>query len=162
MNPDGITVDFLVDGRNAFPDDLKTNGDEVDFTVYLNELLSELEGFSLISRLNGQIVRIHRLVQLVIQDSLSENKTGQVLTCVCEISRTAFCKGRDRRAIKYSAQISHIFREAFLSGKRPIGVDANIQRDFEDIITFSTYEMLSEVSERVRIERRSRLDDDVC
>jgi hypothetical protein len=165
MNPDGIMVDFLVDVRNVFPDDLNTSGDDVDFTVDLNELLSELEGFSLISRLGGEMVRIHRLVQSVFKDSLSDENTGVFLTCICQIAITAYSKARLRKPVEYVSQLWYIVVEAFQSyEKRPLGVYLNVLDSLGTILDLVTHELelVVEIHNQVSIRLSLKEFTDIC
>ena len=76
MNPDGISLGFLKAGRDALPDDVKS---EDDATIRCNpfKALGNLEQFSLISRPTSELIVIHRIVQAVIKDGLSPNDLEQ-------------------------------------------------------------------------------------
>jgi hypothetical protein len=113
MNPDGISLEFLQDGRNAFPDDLKGEN-PVAFTANLISGLKDLEQFSLISRPNSDLVLIHRLVQSVIKDRLSPDGLNGLRSLVCDIGLSAFSVfAHDDllRARKYQAQVIAIVGE---------------------------------------------------
>ena len=71
LNPDGILIEFLEAGKEGLPDSLNNLiGDPFAFS----KALGELERFSLIRRAEyGQIISIHRLVQSVIKDALTED-----------------------------------------------------------------------------------------
>ena len=72
LNPDGILVEFLQAGQEGLPDELR---EIVNDEIRFYEALGDLERFSLIRRDQGgtgQVIIIHRLVQSVIKDELSD------------------------------------------------------------------------------------------
>lgn len=73
LNPDGILTDFLEAGQEGLCQPLNEIFDDIDRRC---EALSELERFSLIRRQDeangGELITMHRLVQSVVKDDLSE------------------------------------------------------------------------------------------
>ena len=113
MNPDGVSLEFLEAGRDAFPDDLKCEN-PVAFTANLIKGLRDLEQFSLIFRPNSDLVLIHRVVQSVIKDRLLLSDLNWHRTLVCDIGLSAFPEfARDNllRCRKYQGQVIAIVVE---------------------------------------------------
>ena len=90
LNPDSILIAFLVSGAEALPKDLRHI--IVDQTEMATALL-ELEKFSLIKwdRRNKSIT-IHRLVQVVVIDKMSDEDSRSTLTNVIDLFIQAFPK----------------------------------------------------------------------
>lgn len=90
LNPDGVLVDFLQSGINAFPDDLRQ---VMSNQIELSKGLIELEKFSLLkwNRLMKTLV-IHRLVQAVIRDEMSEEERMSVCDKIVDICDESFPK----------------------------------------------------------------------
>jgi len=90
LNPDGILIAFLVSGAEALQDDLRHI--IFDQTEMARALL-ELEKFSLIKRdrLNKSIT-IHRLVQMVVIDQMSDEESRLTLTNIINLFTQAFPK----------------------------------------------------------------------
>ena len=107
LNPDGILIEFLESGANALENDLQE--------IILNrskraKALLTLEKFSLIKwdRM-AQIVLIHRLVQTVIRDDMSETKLMTLHATIIDLCDRAFpltVTNETRRICRiYQAQI---------------------------------------------------------
>ena len=90
LNPDGILIDFLQAGINGFSDDLRRL---ISSRIDLSKALIELERFSLLkwNRL-GKMLVIHRLVQNVIRDELSEEERTNLCNTVVDVCDEAFPK----------------------------------------------------------------------
>ena len=90
LNPDGILIAFLVSGAEALEDDLRHI--IVDQSEMATALL-ELEKFSLIKwdRPNKSIT-IHRLVQMVVRDEMSDEELRSTLTNIIDLCIQAFPK----------------------------------------------------------------------
>ena len=89
MNPDEVLVDYLKDGATGFPQALQSS---ISDPFEWNQALSALEEFSLI-RVFGKErskLRIHRLVQAVIQDGLEKSKRCAVESAVIQIGLASF------------------------------------------------------------------------
>jgi NB-ARC domain len=113
MTPDGISLGFLKAGRDALPDDVKSQDDAV-FLSIISKALGNLEQFSLISRPTSELIVIHRIVQAVIKDRLSPNDLDNHLTMVCNIGLSAFpiFNHHERaRCREYQGQILSIVEE---------------------------------------------------
>ena len=89
MNPDEILVDYLRAGSIAFPQALQGL---ISDPFEWNEALHALEECSLIRIFakNRSKLRIHRLVQAVIQDGLEESKRRDVESAVIQIGLASF------------------------------------------------------------------------
>ena len=103
LNPDGILVDFLDAGKEGLNTELREIIiDEVRFY----EALSELERFSLIGRQdneNGQRITIHRLVQSVIKDDLSQEiflTMTEAVVGLCDCAFPPPHNGQDERLLQ--------------------------------------------------------------
>jgi tetratricopeptide (TPR) repeat protein len=111
LNPDVILTDFLEAGSNGLATALNSIITDSD-TFY--EALSDLERWSIIRReedeLGEQRITIHRLVQSVIKDEMSENDFGFFTTAVISLCDRAFplhITSNDARMIcrRYQAQV---------------------------------------------------------
>jgi tetratricopeptide (TPR) repeat protein len=89
MNPDGITLQFLEAGRDAFPDDVRGEN-KARFSTNLTTGLRDLEQFSLASRPNPEFILVHRLVQSVVKDQMLPDEFDKHLTLICNIGFCAF------------------------------------------------------------------------
>jgi tetratricopeptide (TPR) repeat protein len=90
MNPDGILTAFLDAGKEGLDADLR---DIVDDSDCFNEAMSELERFSFIRREfhnDRQRITVHRLVQLVVMDSLQELERNKMIHQVHQLGIAAF------------------------------------------------------------------------
>jgi len=90
LNPDSILIAFLVSGAEALEDELR----HIIFDqIELSTALFELEKFSLIKwdRPNKSIT-IHRLVQIVVSDEMSDEELRSTLTNVIDLFNEAFPK----------------------------------------------------------------------
>ena len=96
MEPDKILIDFLVDGRDGFLEDLNIDVDLVNSRLTLNELLRDLALCSIVSWPGEEITRIHRPVQMVLRDYSSEEETNKLVKRVGNIAVTAL-RNCDRR-----------------------------------------------------------------
>jgi len=88
LNPDGILIPFLVSGAEALQKDLQ---DIIFDQTEMATALLELEKFSLIKwdRPNRSVA-IHRLVQMVVIDQMSEEDSRSTLTNIIELFTRAF------------------------------------------------------------------------
>ncbi len=88
LNPDGILIEFLDAGKEGLSDSLnKLISDPFAFS----KASGELERFSLIRRAEyGQIISIHRLVQSVIKDALTEDDRIDTTEMVVKFFLAAF------------------------------------------------------------------------
>jgi tetratricopeptide (TPR) repeat protein len=88
LNPDGILIDFLRSGRKGLSNERR---EVIEDELVFEDALKSLHGFSLIglSQKKDSIV-IHRLIQAVIRDELTETDDRNLRTEVIEISRAAF------------------------------------------------------------------------
>ena len=88
LNPDEILIEFLVAGMEAFNDDLR------NVVVDEHELATtilELEKFSLIKwNRRSKSISIHRLVQTVISDKISQDELTSTLDTVINLCNEAF------------------------------------------------------------------------
>jgi len=88
LNPDGILIEFLQSGVDAFPDRLQQ---AISSRPNLSKYLIELEKFSLLKwNRQTKMVVIHRLVQTVIRDEMSEEERKTIWTTVVDICDEAF------------------------------------------------------------------------
>jgi tetratricopeptide (TPR) repeat protein len=90
LNPDGILLEFLEAGKDGLPIDLRELVSELD---ELYESLIELERYSLVRRENDgeeERVTIHRLVQAVIKDEMSEHQFSDMEHSVIKLFDHAF------------------------------------------------------------------------
>ena len=88
LNPDGILIPFLESGAEALEDDLR----HIIFDrIEMATALLELEKFSLIKwdRSNKSIT-VHRLVQMVVSDEMSDEESRSMLTNIIDIFTQAF------------------------------------------------------------------------
>ena len=90
LNPDGILIDFLQSGVEALQNDLRQ---VVSSRIYMSKALIELEKFSLLkwNRLTKTLL-IHRLVQTVIRDEMSEEERTIICNTVVDICDKSFPK----------------------------------------------------------------------
>ena len=89
LNPDGILISFLEDGKIGIHEGVGLNG-----PYALNSALRELERFSLIRRqttkdVNPQIV-IHHVTQSAIQDQMSLDERSSFESLVVDLCERAF------------------------------------------------------------------------
>jgi tetratricopeptide (TPR) repeat protein len=89
LNPDGILLSFLAAGEETLPSEWRSVLQNQD---YLYEALGELERFSLIKRQGEpeEKVIIHRLVQSVIKDSLTETEFATLADIVISLCNAVF------------------------------------------------------------------------
>jgi len=90
LNPDGILIEFLASGAEALEDDWRhVICDQIQMAM----ALLELEKFSLIKwdRPNKSIT-IHRLVQMVVRDEMSNEESASTLTNIIDLFLEAFPK----------------------------------------------------------------------
>jgi tetratricopeptide (TPR) repeat protein len=81
LDPDEIRVDYLKRGRAAFTSELAT---VFENEVTLVNSLADLESCSLIKVTTNHTVTVHRLVQLVVRDAISEpDKLGLKTAVIC-------------------------------------------------------------------------------
>ena len=88
LNPDLILIDFLQAGVEGLPDDLR---EVVGSPAVFYDTLSVLERFSLIKRSYDGIV-IHRLVQTVIRDDMTESELRRLWKATLRLCYVAFPK----------------------------------------------------------------------
>src|SRR5271167_4249117 len=83
LNPDGILIAFLASGAEALEDDLRhVISDQFEMA---NALL-ELEKFSLIKwDRRSKSITIHRLVQMVVCDEMSDEELTSTLTNIIDL-----------------------------------------------------------------------------
>lgn len=88
LNPDGILIDFLQSGVNA----LENNLQEVILKrSKLAKALLELEKFSLIKwNRTSQVVLVHRLVQMVLKDEMTDSELATMLTMTIDLCYQSF------------------------------------------------------------------------
>ena len=88
LNPDGILIDFLISAVKVLGYRLRN---VVSDSIKLAKALNELEQFSLI-KWNCQLksVQIHRLVQQVIRDEMSEKERTTIFCTVVDICDKSF------------------------------------------------------------------------
>lgn len=85
LNPDGISIDFLVAGKDGLDPTLRGLVD----SPALETALFSLEQFSLVGRLEGGRIIVHRLVQSVIRDNMSTKEVEEwshVCVSLCELA----------------------------------------------------------------------------
>lgn len=95
LNPDEILVNYLKAGAQGLKEQLR---DIVDNQFKLTECIDTLATFSLIGVWNGgKSIRMHRLVQWVIRDSLDLESRAAIVDEVIGLSLEAFpaCDGRN-------------------------------------------------------------------
>jgi hypothetical protein len=93
LTPDGILIDFIRAGRTKLSGELKLIFDEVN----LNESLGSLEEYSLIQRsANSESVYVHRIVQLIVRNSLEEEAVNELHKIVLAVSDAAFPYATDK------------------------------------------------------------------
>ena len=97
LNPDGILIDFLRSGSNGLSDQLREILQD-DFAFY--QALALLRQFSLIGRPKRDIIAIHRLIQAILKDQLSEAETKTYLGEVVELSFEVFPTGWDTKELR--------------------------------------------------------------
>ena len=88
LNPDGILISFLVSGAEALENDLRhVICDQLEMAT----ALLELEKFSLLKwdRQNKSIA-IHRLVQMVVRDEMSDEESWSTRTNIIDLFVQAF------------------------------------------------------------------------
>jgi hypothetical protein len=90
LNPDGILIDFLQSGAQA----LEKNLQQVVLNrTQLAETLLELEKFSLIKwDRQSKTISIHRLVQAVVTDEISDEESKSILNNIIDLFIHAFPK----------------------------------------------------------------------
>jgi len=88
VNPGEILVDFLRAGRHALSDELP---EIIEDELVFYEALELLEQFSLIRRSQRRdSVVVHRLIQVVLRDELSEEEVNDYRSEVIKICQAAF------------------------------------------------------------------------
>src|SRR5277367_666123 len=88
LNPDGILIDFLVDGAEGLDDDLQQI---ISSQVEMAKVLLELEKFSLIKWNRGsKSIFMHRLVQLVVNDGMTDAERASISNAVIDLCLRAF------------------------------------------------------------------------
>jgi NB-ARC domain/Tetratricopeptide repeat len=107
LNPDGILLEFLQRGVDAFPDNLKSL---IVNDVRFEEALQLLQRFSLIKILvNPRTVTMHRMVQEVIQHGLDDDELSTVWDIIGKFFLLAYPLVSDRQSRidcrKYQNQI---------------------------------------------------------
>ena len=117
LNPDGILIDFLEDGRNGLDEPLKTLvGDGFGFRA----ALADLGQYSLIRQTNaGQTISIHRLVQAVIRDNLDPDRKTQFMKSAVSLFLSGFpAFEADKRELcrRYQAQVDGPLQTLFELG----------------------------------------------
>ena len=117
LNPDGILIDFLEDGRNGLDEPLKTLvGDGFGFRA----ALADLGQYSLIRQTNAdQTISIHRLVQAVIRDNLDPDRKTQFMKSAVSLFLSGFPDFEaDKRELcrRYRAQVDGPLQTLFELG----------------------------------------------
>ncbi len=111
LNPDVILTDFLEAGSNGLDTDLQSIISDSD-TFY--EALSDLERWSILRRqqdeVGGQRITIHRLVQSVIKDEMTETEFSFFTAAVISLCDHVFplhIMNKDSRMVcyRYQAQV---------------------------------------------------------
>ena len=111
LNPDGILTDFLQAGKESLDSDLQTI--IADSEIFY-EALSELERWSIIRRQHdeegGERITIHRLVQSVVKDEMSESDFSLFVAAVISLCNCAFpqygtCKDSRNLCRKFQTQV---------------------------------------------------------
>jgi tetratricopeptide (TPR) repeat protein len=91
LNPDGILTDFLEAGSEGLTADLQSIIADSDT---FDEALSDLERWSIIRRqqdeVDGQRITIHRLVQSVVKDEMTESEFSLFAAAVISLCDRAF------------------------------------------------------------------------
>lgn len=94
LNPDGILTEFLEAGKVGLPPPLREVVADAD---RISEALSELERFSLIRRQDdiagGQLIIVHRLVQLVVRDAMVGEPFSDISANAMELCISGFPEG---------------------------------------------------------------------
>jgi tetratricopeptide (TPR) repeat protein len=97
LNPDGILIDFLVDGAEGLDAELQQI---VSSQVEMAKVLLELEKFSLIKwNREGKSIFIHRLVQLVVNNGMTDEERDYVSNTVIDLCLRAFPNPDDNRSL---------------------------------------------------------------
>ena len=88
LNPDGILIEFLQSGVEALPDGLRQI---VSNRIDMSKALIELERFSLLkwNRLTKTLL-IHRLIQMVIRDEMSDADLMTLRTIIIDLCDQSF------------------------------------------------------------------------
>jgi hypothetical protein len=88
LNPDGILIDFLQSGAEALQEDLQKL---VSNRIDMSKALIELENFSLLkwNRLSKTLL-IHRLVQTVVRDEMSDEDLMMFRTIIVNLCDRSF------------------------------------------------------------------------
>ena len=91
LNPDGILIEFLQNGADGLPDDLQ---EIISHRIKFRKALFELERFSLVKRTadseGHEMLVIHRLVQAVVKEQMSEDDWTASCNIMIEICRRSF------------------------------------------------------------------------
>ena len=87
LNPDEILLEFIKSGMQAVQRELR---EIIENKLLLRESLDALESYSLIRVFSGQKIRIHRLVQAVIQDDLDAQIRSRVISDVLRLGLRSF------------------------------------------------------------------------
>jgi tetratricopeptide (TPR) repeat protein len=140
LNPDAILVEFLEAGRHGLHEPLKTLiGDSVKF----NKAVGILEQYSLIRRSHmGQIISIHRLVQAVIKENLSQERERQFMETAVALFLSAFpvfeennrqiCRRYQVQVLGPLRTISKICSKDVADMSERLGYFLNVDGKFED------------------------------
>jgi hypothetical protein len=113
LNPDGTLVDFLVAGAKGLEGDMQ---DVLAEPNRFYEALGEAERFSLIVRqvdANEQRITIHRLVQSVIKDEMSQEQLAATTTGIIKLCDSAF-PDVDHYAYRETGLLSRKFEDQVL------------------------------------------------
>jgi tetratricopeptide (TPR) repeat protein len=89
LNPDGILVDFLQAGSPGLREELRKT---IEDGIIFQESLGLLQQFSLIGRSRKGSIVVHRLIQAVIKDDLTEREMHQYWEDVLDICNAALPK----------------------------------------------------------------------
>jgi tetratricopeptide (TPR) repeat protein len=87
QNPDEILLEFLRAGAEAVNPELRQI---IENNLLLRESLAALESYSLIRVSRGQKIRIHRLVQAIIQDDMESELRLRVISDVIQLGLRSF------------------------------------------------------------------------
>src|SRR5947199_2405006 len=90
LNPDGILIDFLQSGAEALHEDLQ---EIVSNRIEMSKALIELEKFSLLKwNRSTKMLLIHRLVQMVVRDEMSDEESRSTFSNIIDLCTEAFPK----------------------------------------------------------------------
>jgi tetratricopeptide (TPR) repeat protein len=121
LNPDGILIDFLKAGSSGLSDEIRRVF-EPSQSYLFRESLGLLRQYSLIglSKKKDSII-IHRLIQAVLKDELSDPEMQQYCTEVIELCLAAFPSCSDVHEIRGIGRLfqSQVVEPAFEAAKLP-------------------------------------------